>query len=153
MLTYQHGPNAVEAAYDVRGPCVRGGLATTDPKYVTALFMEPIAETSTSTSAILVDMAKWADGTTRAEWIRGGVFVRIKADQKCHVAQRLDSSTSTTATRVTTSVGHPLDAGEEIELRFDEDLRWLEYIWDSTTGTLTHFVRQLPNKALSLSDT
>lgn len=152
MKTYQNAPAGIEVAYAPVGPTFRGDLATSHVAYPAACFGEPVTETSTSASAVLVDMAKWADGTTRASWLRGGVLVKIKVSAPCHIAQLLTNSTSG-GQHVTTSKGEPLDAGEEITKLFDEDFRYLEYIWDGTAGTITHYPAQRANYPIALADT
>lgn len=150
MLFHRAGVSRVESAYDICGPCTTGAMATTAAAYPTALFLSPINETTTTSVGVVVDMAKWADGTTRVSWLRGGVYMRMKPTQNCHVRQRFDTSGGGA---MTTSTGHALVANQEAEKIFDEDFRYLEYIWDSTTGTLTHWAEQIPQAPIALSDT
>lgn len=151
MIANRYAPARNEAAVDVRGPTVRGSLATSHRAYPTALFGETIETTGIATSvATVIDMAVFADGNTHASWLGGGVYVKIRAGSApVRIAQAFDSGTSVA---VSSTNGRPLAANEECELIVDEDSRYLQVISTSGTATLTHWKNQLPNSAISLSD-
>ena len=150
MIANRYAPSRIEIAHDVRGPTVRGSLSTSHRAYPSALFGETVETTSIGTaSATVIDMAAFADGNTHVNWLKGGVFVKIRASGSCRVAQAFDTGTSVA---VSSTKGRPLSAGDEIELTFDEDFRYLQVIAMSGTVTLTHWKEQLPNVEITLGD-
>ena len=150
MIANRYAPTRIEAAHDVRGPTVRGSLATSHKAYPAALFSETIETTSIGTATpTVIDMAQFADGSTHGAWLQGGVFVRMRASAAGRLAQAFDTGTSTS---VSSTKGEPFNAGDEIELIFDEDLRYLHVIASSGTITLTHWKHQPPNANIALSD-
>lgn len=153
MLFNKAVPTRIEQSFDVHGPSSRGALTTTDPKYAAALFSEVTRTTGVGTAApSIIDLAKFADGNTHTEWLRGGTYVRVLFPMPARFAVRLENSSSTSVA-LTTTTGRAVAANEAVEFVVDEDFRYLEVLaLDTSASYVEHYKKTIANKALSLSD-
>lgn len=143
-------PFPIDMVFDAVGPTERGNLATTSPHYVRALYNEMVTDT-VSTSAVVLDMAKFADGTARVGWLRDGTFVTLKPSGTIYIRQRNETSTVTSTANMR-KVDPSTLANGELDLIVDSELRYLEVLADAS-GTLKHWKSNRPGGNLQLSDT
>jgi hypothetical protein len=152
MLFHRTHPNRVEAAYDARPPTMRGSLATDSAAYATALFGEPVRTTGLTTSSVtFIDLAKSADGTARVEWIRGGVFTKVRFNTAVRYA--VMASTATSGTQLSSTSGWPAAAGDKVEFVADDNYRYLAVLSTDTSADGVDFYRsELPGHAIATSE-
>lgn len=153
MLFHRTHPNRVEAAYDARPPTMRSGVTAADGDvYATMLFGEPVRVTGLTTSTItLVDLAKFADGNVHVEWIKGGVYTKVRFNTAVRWA--VVPSTATSGTQLSSTTGWPAAAGDKVEFVADDNYRYLAILSTDTSADGVELHRtELPGHKLDTTE-